>query len=498
MDLHSAAGDHQPVQRQAAARVHSHSERIGLVGLPVDQANDGADATGRAQLQRLAFRQDDGERLDVHAALGQLDHSVLGLILLPLPQRLADALKGLGLADAIQSVVCRLRQRPVVLAAADVGAEGVTIRHAHLLGQLFGRKGHATQHRVDGDVVARRDVAPLAQVGGDQGAGRQRLVGVVLGPGGVDGEAAAFAVVEIYPALERAATDGRGQVQLAGDGHGIGFGLRRDDQGRVLAEHAEGKAMWSGLFKAIGRRFRHRIALQAPHEEANAGDVGATGRQRRMNAAHVHRVRQPVEGPVEQVERVAVAQVDGAAARGVQVVDVLRPAKQPVELDRAGRPAGHVARQLLQHRQRALAAAIADRVGHLAPRDQDLVARAALRAAHLSWLARFMHKLIADQIADVRHDPILRRLDEPVVVELANVLLDDGDLLADDGQQRLERVALVGVADAVDGRQQIVQAIVRLVHISLDSRSVCRAPARRRSPAAPAAAFHLPARPGWR
>ena len=50
-EVHGAAGDQQSVQREVAARRHRHGQRVGQVGVPVQQANDRPGAVGRAQLQ---------------------------------------------------------------------------------------------------------------------------------------------------------------------------------------------------------------------------------------------------------------------------------------------------------------------------------------------------------------------------------------------------------------------------------------------------------------
>ena len=98
----------------------------------------------------------------------------------------------------------------------------------------------------------------------------------------------------------------------------------------------------------------------------------------RIDPPHVDAVRHPVERPVEQVERLHVAQIGETRAVKVQVVDVLVPPEQAVELDRAGRPFGDVGGKLVEHAERALSPAEAYRVGHLAARHQPAVAEAAL------------------------------------------------------------------------------------------------------------------------
>ena len=86
------------------------------------------------------------------------------------------------------------------------------------------------------------------------------------------------------------------------------------------------------------------------------------------------------------------------------MVHVLRRRQPREELDRARRPAGGVARELLQHDRGALAAAVGDRVGHIRARaDPGRLDRP--DRAH------------AEQVADIGHDPFVAGLDEPVVVE---------------------------------------------------------------------------------
>ncbi len=68
-----------------------------------------------------------------------------------------------------------------------------------------------------------------------------------------------------------------------------------------------------------------------------------------------------------------------------------------------------------------------------------------------------MTGLIADEVADVGDDPGRAGFDELVVVELVEVFGDDGQLLCDHHEQRLERAArgfggeLVEAAPAASG-----------------------------------------------
>src|SRR5207248_4060527 len=64
------------------------------------------------------------------------------------------------------------------------------------------------------------------------------------------------------------------------------------------------------------------------------------------------------------------------------------------------------------------------------------------------------------QIADIRDDPLLAGLDEPVLVHPLDVALDGGDLRFDHADERAQGRAGLRVAYAVDGREQLPQAAV--------------------------------------
>ena len=68
--------------------------------------------------------------------------------------------------------------------------------------------------------------------------------------------------------------------------------------------------------------------------------------------------------------------------------------------------------------------------------------------------------MISDQVTDVRHHPIFTGLDEPVFVELPDILFDHLHLLGDDLQQGTQRFALLVIAHAIDGGKQFVEAIL--------------------------------------
>ena len=169
-----------------------------------------------------------------------------------------------------------------------------------------------------------------------------------------------------------------------------------------------------------------------------------------------------VERAVDAVVALERAHVEAGALRA-DVLEVLAPAEELEELDGVRRPARDVAGELLEHRQRALAAPVGDRLGDVRPAADG--EGGAGRAAQVGDSSRAVssrsvaQQIVADEVADVRDDPAAAGLDEQVVVELRDVPLDDVDLLGDDPQEGAEDVALVGVLVAVDRRQQLEEPL---------------------------------------
>ena len=266
-------------------------------------------------------------------------------------------------------------------------------------------------------------------------------------------------------ASQRPPPDRHGKIDFVGNMRGRGLRLRLGVERRIVAEHAEGEALRPDALQTVGRRVRHRIDVEPPHEHADAGDVVTPQPAMEITRRTSTECASGSNGPVTRSSASAVAQVGGARPGKPQMVDVLGPAEQGVELHRPRRPAGDVVRQLLEQRKRALAPAKAERVRHLAPRNQDAVEASPLcRTGFQRGIARLLHRAIADQVADVRHDPVFAGLDEPVLVELRDIVLDDIHLLADDPQQRAQRIVVLRIAHAVHDGQQFVQAVEGAAH----------------------------------
>ena len=132
------------------------------------------------------------------------------------------------------------------------------------------------------------------------------------------------------------------------------------------------------------------------------------------------------------------------------MIDVLAPDQPLEELDRHDRPAGDVPGHLLKHRGRPLGLAIAEHVG-------DEAAHPRFAAAYVLQPAR------ADQGGDIGYHPRLAGLDEPIVIELVDVALDDVELFGEQGGQGLERPARFRVSVPMMLRKEVEQGLGRPV-----------------------------------
>ena len=487
--LDAAAHDQQAVQQHAAAGATADAERVRLAGAHVEQAQHRSRAFGRTQLDRLASVELQFDAAFVHAALRQLDHhraqrrrGRLGLR--PRRQRVGDAAEVANRpADVRRAIRPRgvhhvargafqLRRDPRVFAAAEIASEAVLVAHPYAaLRPLVGRKQQAAALGVDRHAPALHLPAPAGQVGRYQQLTRHRHTLAFRRPVRRPQLHAAAVAIELVrhtgvigqrAALgETPAAQRQWQVALVGDVGGFGFRDRTLEQRRVIAQHAEAETLRPAFLDAVRRRARHRIAAQAAGEHAHRGDVVAAAPLRAAQAPHVHAVRKRVEravGPADALQSARIAQVGGAAAARVLVIQMLHPAEPAVELHRARRPAGGVAGQVLQQRQRALAPPRVDGVGHVGARRQH-AAEAGVATAVRAQRGRLRQQRITEQVAEVRHHPIVAGFNECVVVQPRDVLLQHVGLARQHAQEIAQRIALLRIAHAVDHRQQVVQAI---------------------------------------
>src|SRR5215472_4120002 len=110
------------------------------------------------------------------------------------------------------------------------------------------------------------------------------------------------------------------------------------------------------------------------------------------------------------------------------------------EFDCGSGKAGNIERYLFEGEKRAFASAVADGVrdfGACAGSCADLVNRVATH-----------------EVADVGDDPLRAGFDEGIVVKLLDVFFENGCLLGNDGTKREQRLAVLGIAYAIDGRQE--------------------------------------------
>jgi hypothetical protein len=194
-----------------------------------------------------------------------------------------------------------------------------------------------------------------------------------------------------------------------------------------------------------------RVSVERPEKDADVLYVVVTQAvgelvlsRRRGNAPHVHLVRGLVETGVHKPARLPAAQVGGVVVvRANVVADALRGCEHLEKLDGMRAPACSVTGKLLEYGHSALAAAEADGVGNF-------------RARAVHGRRDPVDLLVADKVSDIRHHPWCAGLDKKIVVELRDVLFNNGDLLLHDGEQRLQRTRLVAGAC---GKLRVAQPI---------------------------------------
>ena len=492
--LDAAAHHQQAVQHHAAAGAAADAERVGLAGAHVEQAQHRPRAFGRAQLDRLARVELQLDAAFVHAALGQFDDQRAQrrrrrLCRGPCRQRIGDAAEVVGGPGGVRRTIrqrgmhhvaggaFQFRRGPRVFAAADIRSEAVLVAHPHAAFRpLVGGEHQPAAFGIDGHATALHLAAPAGQVGRDQRLARHRYALAFHRPvrrphldaavltvefgrhAGVVGQRATFRET---PAAQR-----QRQVALVGDVGGFGLLDHTLEQWRVVAEHTEAETLGTAFLDAVRRRARHRITAQTAGEHPDRGNVAVAAPMHAAHAPHVDAVRERIEravGPADALQPPRIAQVGGAAATRMPMIEMLHPAEPAVELHRARRPAGGIAGQVFQQRQRALAPTRVDRVGDVGARRQH-AAETAIAAAVLAQRGRLRQQGVTEQVADVRHHPVVAGLDEGVVVQPRDVLLQHVGLARQHTQEVAQRIALLRIAHAVDHRQQVVQAIRLRAH----------------------------------
>jgi hypothetical protein len=203
---------------------------------------------------------------------------------------------------------------------------------------------------------------------------------------------------------------------------------------------------------------------------------------------HVDGMGDLVEGAVEPVHAFDGTDVGRAQRMEAQMIAYpLRPAEKLEILDRMRRPSGNIARQLPEHRKRALPAPEVNRFRDIGPRAQrDEGPEPAARQRTIgATMQRFdppvlgagkigkkLHRRVAildaalieerrgaHEIADIGDGPGLAGLDEGIFMKLLDILFDDIGLGIDDVEEPAQAAATLLVALADESRDQIVEAV---------------------------------------
>ena len=147
--------------------------------------------------------------------------------------------------------------------------------------------------------------------------------------------------------------------------------------------------------------------------------------------------------PIERVESV---QAGRRQAKRPRAIYVLRRHHQRLILDGVRRPARDILGQRGQRRQRSFSSSIPERVGRKRAR------------IHCVTQPR------PDDIAQIRHRPLVAGLDEPVVIQSGNVRLYKRQLFFEQRQQRSQRLPLLRIAQTINHRQSGIESLTERSH----------------------------------
>ena len=137
-------------------------------------------------------------------------------------------------------------------------------------------------------------------------------------------------------------------------------------------------------------------------------------------------VRRAIETGVHIFARLPIPEIRSVVIVRPDVIHVLGRDQDLEKLYRMRAPSRHVTGELLKHQNGVLSAPKRDRMS-------DFGAGTGDRWSHS------MHRLIADQVADIRNDPRCAGLNELVVVDLFEIFLYRSQLFSDQQHERLER-----------------------------------------------------------
>ena len=185
-----------------------------------------------------------------------------------------------------------------------------------------------------------------------------------------------------------------------------------------MTEHAEGETVGSDILDAAGWRTRNRIAAQTPDEHADNGNIEASLTTVRCATTDVNRMCAWIERTVDAIKRSHVAHRGGAEAIKMGMIEVLCAVEQLEEFNGSCGPASHVADEVFEQGDRALATTIADQLGDFASRNQHAIEGTTARIELGRRRPRFRDGLVAEQIGDIGHHPVIAGFDEPVIVQM--------------------------------------------------------------------------------
>ena len=248
------------------------------------------------------------------------------------------------------------------------------------------------------------------------------------------------------------------------------------------------------VVQALRLRPLGAVRDEPPGDQADGRQVvGAPGTVR-ADPPDVRRFRGGGERGAEVRQGTRIPERHRAAGPQKRPPNGLGSRHSPGVFDRPARPPGRVRGVPFDGRQGALGASVADSVGDLAAPDRGV--HGVESAGGRGGDARTEGDL--HPVGEVGHQPVLARLDEPVVVHPGDVRLEHRDLVADHSEQGLQRPVHLGVAELVESGQEGVEPVVGHQVISCCRTRVSGMASDRKATAAAAGARRPSPRPAAR